>query len=172
MTVIAERDFGGRKEQERLRRSYRPNKVRLLFVGESPPASGRFFYQGDSGLYRAILRAFQRVDPSIDGANFLAKFRDAGCYLVDLCPAPVDDLDPKPRREACRAAEAALSRAIARLRPLIIVTVVRSIENNVIRSADGAGWHGTFVNLPYPGRWSRYRDQFVDTLAEICAAEV
>jgi hypothetical protein len=144
----------------------------LLFVGESPPASGRFFYQGDSGLYRAMLSAFQRVDPTIDSTNFLSTFREAGCYLIDLCPDPVDDLDPKSRREACRAGEAALLRTIARLRPLMIVTVVRSIEKNVIRSAGGAGWHGTFLHLPYPGRWSRFRAVFVDTLAEICVAEV
>jgi len=119
-----------------------------------------------------MLSAFQRVDPTIDSGNFLAKFRDAGWYLVDLCPEPVDDLDPKSRREACRDGEAALSRAIARLGPLMIVTVVRSIESNVIRSAGGAGWHGTFLHLPYPGRWSRFRAVFVDTVADICAAEV
>jgi hypothetical protein len=31
--------------RERLRRHYPPARVRILFVGESPPASGRFFYQ-------------------------------------------------------------------------------------------------------------------------------
>ena len=37
--------------REHLRRRYRPAHVDLLFIGEAPPASGRFFYQADSGLY-------------------------------------------------------------------------------------------------------------------------
>jgi hypothetical protein len=49
-------------ERERLRLRYRPVLIRLLFIGESPPASGRFFYRQDSGLYRAIRDAFRRQD--------------------------------------------------------------------------------------------------------------
>ena len=51
--------------RERLRRQYRPEHIRLLFIGESPPASGRFFYRRDSGLYRAIRDTFRMIDPSI-----------------------------------------------------------------------------------------------------------
>lgn len=39
-----------RHRREILRRAWRPVEVQLLFVGESPPFSGRFFYQRDSGL--------------------------------------------------------------------------------------------------------------------------
>jgi hypothetical protein len=34
-------------ETEALRNVYRPERVRVLFVGESPPVSGAFFYQAD-----------------------------------------------------------------------------------------------------------------------------
>ena len=44
--------------REGLRNRYCPDSVRILFVGKSPPASGRFFYQADSGLYRAVREAF------------------------------------------------------------------------------------------------------------------
>jgi hypothetical protein len=59
---------------ERLRRRYRPARVRLLFIGESPPASGRFFYRQDSGLYGAIRDAFRGIDPSITDETFLGIF--------------------------------------------------------------------------------------------------
>ncbi len=78
----------------------------MLFIGESPPASGRFFYHRDSGLYRATCDAFQIIDPAINDENFLAAFQAMGCYLIDLCPDPVDRLDPPSRRAACRAGEA------------------------------------------------------------------
>ena len=160
-------DTINRRSRERLRRSFRPACVRLLFVGESPPVSGRFFYQRDSGLYRAMREAFRAINPLINDENFLAVFRSSGCYLIDLCPDPVDHLDLKSRRAACLAGEALLARAIVRLQPDMIATVVRSIEGNVTGSASRADWHGPFIHLPYPGRWSRYRDVFVEALIPV-----
>lgn len=153
-----------RRQRETLRRRFRPSDLRLLFVGESPPASGRFFYRGDSGLYRATRDAFRVVEPTITDTNFLATFQASGCYLVDLCPEPVDDLDPRSRRAACRASEASMARTIARLQPAMIVTVVRSIEAIVARAAVRADWHGPLLHLPYPGRWARWRSEFAEKL--------
>src|SRR4051812_24859212 len=96
-------------DNERLRRRFRPAKVRVLFVGESPPASGRFFYRGDSGLYRAMREAFATLDPSLGDTNFLQAFQERGFYLVDLCAGPVDDLDAKSRRAACLGSEARMT---------------------------------------------------------------
>ena len=156
--------------QESLRRSFLPSAVGLLFIGESPPASGRFFYQADSGLYRAMRDAFVAIDRAA-GENFLAAFQAAGCYLIDLCPHPVDHLDSKSRRAACRAAEPSLARTIAQLNPRRIATVVRSIEGNVTAAASRAGWHGPILHLPYPGRWSRHRDIFLALLAKELPSE-
>jgi hypothetical protein len=150
-----------------LQRRYRPSRVRLLFIGEAPPASGRFFYRRDSGLYRAIRDGLQRAHPDVDEANFLDAFRSAGCYLIDLCPRPVDRLDAKPRRAACRASEARLAGSIRRLQPEGIAIVVRSIRGNVERAADSAGWQGPVFDLPYPGRWVRHRRVFVEELAGV-----
>jgi uracil-DNA glycosylase len=70
---------GGRQakaaDHEATRARYHPEKVRLLFVGESPPASGRFFYNRDSGLYRAMLGAFHAMDHTISDDNFLDVFK-------------------------------------------------------------------------------------------------
>jgi hypothetical protein len=123
---VSDADNMNRRQRERLRRRFFPDHLQLLFVGESPPASGRFFYRGDSGLYRAVRDAFQAADPLITDDNFLHVFEESGCYLIDLCPEPVDRLDSKQRRAACRASETPLSRIIARLRPVAIVTVVRA----------------------------------------------
>lgn len=156
-----------RREQERLRRSFRPQAVKLLFIGESPPASGRFFYQGDSGLYRAMEEAFRVADPSLRSEEFLSRFQASGCYLIDLCSDPVDHLEPKPRRTACLSGEGSLARSIAKLQPVMIATVVRSIEGNVKRAASRAQWRGTFLHLPYPGRWHRHRSAFIEELAPV-----
>jgi hypothetical protein len=146
--------------RERLRKQYRPDRIRILFVGESPPASGRFFYQADSGLYRAVRETFVQAFPSLKNREFLDSFRALGCYLIDLCGKPVDDMTRDARRQACRRGEKRLAQKIRELRPQAVVTVVRSIGANVTRAQECAGWSGRHLELPYPGRWHRHRTKF------------
>jgi hypothetical protein len=156
-----------RRERERLRRSFRPPRIRLLFVGESPPASGRFFYSANSGLYRAMWAAFQIADPGVDDENFLSMFCSRGCYLTDLCHEPVDHLEPALRREMCRRGEKSLARDITRFQPDIIAPVLRSIVGNVENAIGRADWCGQTPQFPYPGRWSRHRKAFIDALVPV-----
>jgi hypothetical protein len=153
--------------RERLRRRYRPTRVRILFVGEAPPASGRFFYQADSGLYRAVREAFVETFLDVAAGDFLKAFQEMGCYLVDLCGKPVDRMAPQQRKRICMEGEARLARRLKQLRPKIVITVVRSISGNVKRSERRAGWLCEHIELPYPGRWHRYRQVFLEGLTSV-----
>jgi hypothetical protein len=139
----------------------------LLFIGESPPASGRFFYSANSGLYRAMRAAFQIADSNVSDENFLTVFRALGCYLVDLSSEPVDRLDPPLRRAMRNDNEKLLARKIARLQPEMIAPVLRSIVRNVESAAAQANWHGQILQFPYPGRWSRHREAFIKALVPV-----
>ena len=154
-------------ERELLRQRFRPARVRILFIGESPPASGRFFYACDSGLDRAMFEAFQRIDASIANENFLTAFQASGCYLVDLCADPVDRMDANSRRTARAAGEESLARMIAELQPVAISILLRSIGQNVVNAIGRAGWRGDVVQLPYPGRWVRHRKAFIDIVTPV-----
>jgi hypothetical protein len=154
-------------EREKLRQSFRPPRVHLLFIGESPPASGRFFYSADSGLYRAMRTAFQIADPEVDDDNFLAMFRSRGCYLVDLSHEPVNHLDPPLRRSMLSEAETLLGHEITCLQPGIIAVLLRSIARNVQNAVARANWQGQILQLPYPGRWSQHRDAFIEALVPV-----
>ena len=160
-------DRSALRARESLRRRYRPGKVRILFVGEAPPASGRFFYQGDSGLYRAVRDTFIAAFPSLQKDEFLEAFHDLGCYLVDLCGQPVDHMPRDARTSICHAGERRLAHTIRKLRPMLIVTVVRSIRDSVQRAEIQAGWSGTKIELPYPGRWKHHRVEFQRELAPL-----
>jgi hypothetical protein len=155
------------RARDRLRKSYRPNPVRILFVGESPPASGRFFYQADSGLYRAVANTFATAFPSLSKREFLDAFRSLGCYLVDLCGQPVDHMTRHARECICHAGETRLARTIRELHPKALVTLVRSIGPNVRRAKDRAGWSGLYLELPYPGRWHHHRAEFARQLVPL-----
>ena len=81
---------------ERLRSSYRPDNVRLLLVGESAPANGTFFYD-DTDSVELRSRTMEAFSNALDttfasDAEFLRLFKDAGCYLDDLCLTPVNDM--------------------------------------------------------------------------------
>ena len=81
---------------ERLRRRYRPQRIRLLFVGESAPAGGTFFYAENSTLYFETREAFaKQFREELANRSFLDFFRGLGCYLDDLCLEPVNHL-PDP----------------------------------------------------------------------------
>ncbi len=157
---------------ERLRRRYRPDRVRILFVGEAPPASGRFFYRADSGLYRAMRDAFAAACPARREAPFLETFRARGAYLVDLCPEPVDRLGPGARRRACRQSEPRLARIVRRTRPEAVVVLVRSIADNVRRALEEAEWSGPRLEVAYPGRWKRHREAFLRDLTPMLRARL
>ena len=168
--VPSEPPGSGLRGRESLRRQYRPERVRILFVGEAPPVSGRFFYRRDSGLYRALRVTFFAAFPALPKDEFLEAFRDFGCYLVDLCGQPVDHLSRGKRISICCAGEARLARTIRTLRPMVIIALVRSIRASVIRAQMMAGWSGVHLELPYPGRWKHHRIEFQRQLEPVLNA--
>ena len=164
-----------RVAREELRHKFMPARVGLLFVGESPPAGGTFFYAADSGLFRATRDAFC---DAIEGCerfdSFLDCFMALGCYLEDLCHEPVNHLigsadgSKSKRLEARRAGESHLARTIAQLQPLVIIVLLKAIEENVERAAAAAGFAQTerYV-LTYPSRWHRHRLAYRRELAAL-----
>ncbi len=74
---------------ELIRARYRPPRVMVLFVGESAPASGKFFYGDENSFAGHIRRA---IWPDIvDHHDFLDRFRSCGWFLDDLVLEPVDN---------------------------------------------------------------------------------
>jgi hypothetical protein len=88
----------GRDEYEVLRAEFRPQRIKVLFIGESRPVNGTFFYLGDSRLARYTREAMGDERGSL--YTFLKRFQSLGCYLLDLCSEPVNGLAPTERRNA------------------------------------------------------------------------
>jgi hypothetical protein len=163
-----------RAARERLRRSYLPERVGVLFVGESPPAGGTFFYSADSELYRATREVFTRVFPECCGeGTFLAWFALRGCYLVDLSLDPVNQLTNREdgsrpmRLLRGRQGEARLAKTIAALRPLAIVVLLKAIVPNVSRAMLAAETLAERFDLTYPSRWHNHRLAYRRELASV-----
>jgi hypothetical protein len=158
-------------EREALRRSFLPERVRVLFVGESPPAGGTFFYSGDSMLYRATRDAFCAAFGSQFARLFLDRFAEAGCYLEDLCLEPINHLTSETRRAARRQGEASLAQRTRVLQPDAIVVLLKSIADNVARAASAAGYSSIERHvLTYPSRWHRHREAYQGELTALLHA--
>lgn len=154
-----------------LRKRYRPDVVRLLFIGESPPAGGTFFYAANSVLFRYTQRAFATPfgDCAGDGQEFLEYFRQSGCYLEDLCLQPVNNVRGSPRRALHREGIAPLAGRLSQLReqPCAIVIVGRSIRRPVCDALQQTGWDGArafSTVFPAMGHQNRYVRELAEVL--------
>lgn len=126
------------------REKFRPSKIRVLFIGESRPANGTFFFSGDSRLAKFTREAFYPEDGKIPEMQcFLQKFYSLGCFLVDLCPNPVNHLPKRERKRARREAELELAETIKTTQPVAIVVVMIGIANSVKQAAVITGANST-----------------------------
>jgi hypothetical protein len=140
---------------ERLRQRYRPSDVRLLFVGESAPAGGTFFYAANSTLYFETRTAFARALPDqLSGLRFLDLFKTYGCYLDDLCLEPINKLPQTARRQKRIDAEASLGERLRRYDPQMAVAIGKTTAAPHVRTAlDRAGLTETPLGIvAFPGR--------------------
>jgi hypothetical protein len=138
---------------ENLRQSYRPDRIATLFVGESAPHGGTFFYNQDSGLFREIRKAFSGND------GFLADFKQKGFYLDDLVLEPVNHLARRDRVGLCRESIASFSERLKDYRPQAIVILLKSIQPMVLAAMQRAGLSYIPFCTPYPGFGNQPRFQ-------------
>ena len=156
----------GRATTERARASYRPHDIRVLLIGESPPAGGTFFYFGDSVLYDATRDAFFKAWPSLRrrDEDFRSTFRALGCFVEDLSLIPVNKLLDDEKEGLLCAGIPKLVRRIAPLQPQAVVIIKSSIVPKVTHAVKRAGLGDVDRSeLPFPSAY--HRERYVDGLA-------
>jgi hypothetical protein len=138
---------------EQLRKSFRPDRIVTLFVGESGPASGKFFYSGDSTLYRAMKRAFGNRE------TFFDDFKSKGFYLDDLVLTPINKLEHRERSKLRRQAIPELAKRLLEYQPKAVVVVMRAIQPTVREAMRMAGISYEPFCVPHPafGNWPRFQ---------------
>ena len=110
---------------EKIRRTFRPPRVRVLFVGESPPAGGTFFYIGNSTLARYTREGFSKAY-GVDFQStkeFLNSFMNNGFYLEDLCQVPVNNMDGSNRRKTQKDSVEDFTNRLKDIGPNAVITI-------------------------------------------------
>ena len=154
-------------DTEALRHSYKPDRTRLLFVGESPPASGGFFYDKSTMTTytaQAFEKAYNITFPNT--ANFLSFFKGKGCYLDDISTTPVDNLHGKDRKEVILNALDGFTNRLNVYNPEVIIVILKRIGQYVKSSVQEAGIESPVYVLPFPGMgWQNiYKRQLIEIL--------
>jgi hypothetical protein len=129
---------------EELRKSFRPDRITTLFVGESAPNSGRFFYSSNSSLFHAMKKAFGGQP------TFLEDFKMSGCYLDDLVGIPVNKLANKERSALRWDSVPHFAERLREYRPKAIVIVMRAIKPMVLEAMRMAGYGYEPHCTPHP----------------------
>ena len=102
-----------------IRETYKPTKISVLFIGESPPPDRQtFFYCERGNLYDATKDAFNAVF-DMSGYDFLDFFRGINCYLYDLFDQPGIIVSGKPRKGQCVATSQQIINAVNNLNDFI-----------------------------------------------------
>jgi hypothetical protein len=148
---------------EELRKSFRPDRITTLFVGESAPHSGRFFYCGNSSLFYAMKRALGGQ------ASFLDDFKSMGFYLDDLVLVPVNKLVRQERAKLRSESIAGLAERLTEYKPNAVVVVMRAIKPMVEQAMIKAGLSFEPRCTPHPafGNWTRFHvamTEIIDSL--------
>lgn len=142
----------------------------MLFVGESPPANGAFFYLG-SPMTKYMWKVFSGVTQADFGSRdeFLDFFKREGCFLDDLSHDPVDNVKNKSqRRSILDGCVNALAERMREYKPEFVVAVLKSIEDQVCRAAELANLQVPVYAVPFPGQGNQRR--FVEELSRILGA--
>src|SRR2546428_11085123 len=154
------------------RDQYRPSKVKSLWIAESPPTSGSYFYfqktTGRDHLFRETMRAIglwpdkEIMKKGVDKQPLLEKFRSKGFFLIDTCSYPVDKLPDRERRRAILDGTSGLEQLVSELNPNGIIIVKSNIYEAVKHVLESRGFAGRILNqkpLPFPwhGRQQSYR---------------
>lgn len=157
---------------EEIRKKYRPNKIHVLFIGESAPAGGTFFYLANSNLYRYTQESYESVykEECIKGIDFLNFFKNLGCYLEDLCLEPVNNLNNNNRKLKRNEYVNSLTERIRKANPKSIIVVMLSIRENVEESIRLSGIGDIPIYyLPFPsqGNQRRYVEKLINALENL-----
>ena len=154
---------------ERIREGYLPKRVKILFVGESPPVRGNFFYLGDD-FTNHTQKAFEEAlgDEFDTFIDFLCAFREMGCFLDDISHEPVNDMENVERENVLQECTGQCAERLSIYSPDIIVVTPKQIRDHINAAILIAGLQVIPCHLlPYPA-WNRNNiGNYISQLTEI-----
>jgi hypothetical protein len=141
----------------KLRNRYLPSNLKTIFVSESPPASGKYFYDENGSVGEPLFKAMMkllRIEPATKKEG-LSVFQNTGHLLVDATYRPVNKLKGKARNKAILEDYGVLREDLRNLCGdnymkiiLIKANICRLLESRL--KADGYNVKNNGIVVPFP----------------------
>lgn len=151
------------------RSRYQPLDLRLIIVGESPPRSGKYFYNPDGRSSEPLFSALmvQLNVQAVSKTHGLQCMQDEGWLLIDSTYEPVDGYSDRKRNAVIVRDYPLLHDDLAKLTPgrstpvvLIKANVCRLLEPRLLKDGFNVVNRGRRIYFPSHGQQGRFRSQF------------
>jgi len=150
-----------------LRNRYKPDVIKVLFVGESRPKGGTFFYEENSALYEETKKAFDEY--FAQDVFTCENFKRWNCWLYDICDEPVNDKNAAERRDNIRKNIPRLVEMVQQTNPKYIIVckkglVEKEIKKSAIMDSRSEGENIFFLPFPAFGNQKKFREGLMKAL--------
>lgn len=159
------------------RDKYKPDQIRAIFILESPPKSGKYFYDEDGEPSEPLFKAMMEVIDSkpADKVSGLAEFAKRGLLIIDASYTPVNHhKDGKYRDEKVMVWYPALKKDLIKLSPdsnipliLVKANICRLLEAPLKKDGFKAVNDGVIIPFPSTGQQGKFRKQIAEVLGRV-----
>lgn len=151
-----------------LRNKYRPKNLKIVFVVESPPASGQYFYDEDGSVSEPLFFAMMKLlkfNPQ-NKRDGLCYFAESGHFLVDATYEPVNKFTGKIRENKILKNFENLVADLKKLGDpkkiniiLIKANICHLLEPRLLSSGFNVQNNGMVIPFPTHGHQNRFLSQ-------------
>ena len=165
------------KEYITKRNKYKPENIKAIFILESPPKSGKYFYDLDGEVSEPLFKAMMEVvgyKPT-DKATGLAEFAKKGFLIVDASYTPVNHYkEGKDRNERIMIWYSMLVKDLLILIPdknipliLVKANICRLMEPRLKKDGFKVANDGLVIPFPSTGQQGKFRKQIALVLEKL-----
>jgi hypothetical protein len=153
-------------EYKKLRTKYLPKQIACLFVLESPPISGKYFYQENGNISEPLFSEMMKLckykaQNKMEGLKYYSEIRNY--YLIDATYEPVNNLTGKKRNNKILLNYINLRDEISELgNPktiLVKANICRLLEQPLINEGMNIVNNGIIVPFPSTGNQKNFHQK-------------
>ncbi|MGI4805332.1 MAG: hypothetical protein ACRYFL_11205 [Janthinobacterium lividum] len=120
-----------------LAQQYKPEKVKILLIGEAPGRPDKNFYLGNNNLYRTVIVAFKELYGDFASRDeFLAFFKSTGCFLDHIGLEHTNRHDLEKRKANRQNGIISLSEKLKIYQPETVIILMKALEKQVQQAID------------------------------------
>ena len=141
-------------------RAHQPKKIKLLILGESPPAGGSWFYlPGEMDpVFVQVCTVLFEAEPAGEKEPYLKELKRRGVFYAELKP------DAPRQNEKLANYVAPLTINLGILAPEHLVLVSAEVYQAAFRPLEKAGLPVVDVRVPEPEHEAEFRQKFRQAL--------